>query len=712
MSTLNAPPDQIDRLSLGGFDTLNVGKGGTVSNVVDEGVINVNGGAANGTNIDGGTLNLNDGTISGTNVLGNLNINGGTAIDTHLHFAGTFNISGTVDGITFEGGEGEGEPPKYILKLKDFNSLQGTLGFNDQGPPYDVVFDFQNVTLSNVTMTANTITIDYGKNQSVTYKYTSLALVSGVHVDGNELFITVRGIPAPAFSAKSAGTIVYTAEFGIAPDATELNILNQFTQAQFDYGQKIGVMDPSVYAFQALGVALASGPHFQDTFGPTNVLYPVSSVGDVHFVDDSYASVFGHAGTAAQVQHFVDQLNFFEALYTAAGTFASASNIDLLARGAVYGQMLGIEHESGLIGEPAPSPIFNLTTSQDTIVLTESGSIVNGTFGGAGATWTTGDEIICTTTDATFNIQGIGAAGIIDVTSVLHNHVFGVQNVKVTANSGQVVHGDFTSTGPEGDWNDLAILTVTSQGTNAGVDNLTVDPNTAVQIMDTISTTATSEALTVNGGSTISINERNETSNAGIDVNGGSGTTAVTIKQIEDDVGLDGVVNIVDVNGTSNTDAGTIKNITLDGLAGTANSIVDNSLTELTINNSEFLGGRAVPAGLSINDNLTTPTATTLALNLSHDGVNAAGTGLAFLEITDTNDEYSTVHLALGSENSTLSFTDNGLTILDTPNAGTGAIVGVNLSPRRSTIMSRLRCNLISAGSTGRMIFSWTGRVR
>ena len=77
---------------------------------------------------------------------------------------------------------------------------------------------------------------------------------------------------------------------------------------------------------------------------------PLSTVGDVHFVDRAYASVLWSAGTAAQVQHFVDQLNFFETLYTTAGTFGSASNIDLLARGAMYGQMLGIEHESAPIG--------------------------------------------------------------------------------------------------------------------------------------------------------------------------------------------------------------------------------------------------------------------------------------------------------------------------------------------------------------------------
>src|SRR5262245_17050779 len=104
MSTFNAPPDQIDGLTLTFKDTLNVGKGGTVTNVDDQGVINVDGGTAIGTNIDTGTLNLNEGTISETNVNGTLNFNRGTAIDTHLHITGTFIISGMVDGITFEGG--------------------------------------------------------------------------------------------------------------------------------------------------------------------------------------------------------------------------------------------------------------------------------------------------------------------------------------------------------------------------------------------------------------------------------------------------------------------------------------------------------------------------------------------------------------------------------------------------------------------------------
>ena len=144
---------------------------------------------------------------------------------------------------------------------------------------------------------------------------------------------------------------------------------------------------------------------------------------------------------------------------------------------------------------------------------------------------------------------------------------------------------------------------------------------------------------------------------------------------------MDGIVNIVDVNGASKSDAGTITDITLDGISHFTvgddnvfgpNTIIDNALTNLTINNSDALGDGA---GLIIEDNLTTPTATTLNLSLSHDGVNAAGTGVAVIAITDANNEYSTVHLSLGAENSSLAFSDNGLTTLDTPDPGTGALV-------------------------------------
>jgi hypothetical protein len=106
--------------------------------------------------------------------------------------------------------------------------------------------------------------------------------------------------------------------------------------------------------------------------------------------------------------------------------------------------------------------------------------------------------------------------------------------------------------------------------------------------------------------------------------------------------------------------------------------IIDNALTNLTVNHSDLLGPMV---GLAIIDNLTTPTATTLTLSLGADGVNAAGAAVNQLVIADVKAEYSTIHLTLGAQNSFVNIIDNGLTTLDTPNAGTGALVGVSGDP-------------------------------
>jgi hypothetical protein len=207
--------------------------------------------------------------------------------------------------------------------------------------------------------------IDYIRAYSNDPNSTVVSLAPISSPDGVDTSNLYGATPAPGgnpitqpFSPRSAGTIVYTAEFGVAPSATELNVLVQFTIPQYTSGQQIGVMNPTIYAYQALGVALAStAEHFQNTFGPPT--YPASPSGDIQFVVDAYTSVFGLPGNAAQVQHFVDQLAYFEKLYSDAGVFGSAGNIDLLARGSIYGQMLGIQHEI----DPTAASIVGITTT-------------------------------------------------------------------------------------------------------------------------------------------------------------------------------------------------------------------------------------------------------------------------------------------------------------------------------------------------------------
>ena len=66
------------------------------------------------------------------------------------------------------------------------------------------------------------------------------------------------------------------------------------------------------------GQALADGSDtgstaFKSTWGPLTI----SS--DATFVTQAYTNVFAASGTAAQIQHFVDQLNFYRSIYTAYG---------------------------------------------------------------------------------------------------------------------------------------------------------------------------------------------------------------------------------------------------------------------------------------------------------------------------------------------------------------------------------------------------------
>ena len=159
---------------------------------------------------------------------------------------------------------------------------------------------------------------------------------------GNSTTITID----PALST-------YQKMYGAIPNSSELSNLVQFDNAQYSYGHSIGVQDPIVYVYQALGQALSEGSNngstaFKSSFGPAVI------ASDATFVVQAYTDAFGLQGGTAQIQHFVDQINFFKFIYAASGAFGlDIDRIDLLARGAVFGQMLGVEAENS---PPAPTP--------------------------------------------------------------------------------------------------------------------------------------------------------------------------------------------------------------------------------------------------------------------------------------------------------------------------------------------------------------------
>src|SRR5262245_34268510 len=89
--------------------------------------------------------------------------------------------------------------------------------------------------------------------------------------------------------------------------------------------------------YEALGLALAeSSPALQGILSP-------GTASNSDFVSLVYDTVFGAQPNAAQVQVFLGQLDSFESMYLASGAFGQdVTRIETLARGAVIGQMLGV----------------------------------------------------------------------------------------------------------------------------------------------------------------------------------------------------------------------------------------------------------------------------------------------------------------------------------------------------------------------------------
>ena len=190
------------------------------------------------------------------------------------------------------------------------------------------------------------------------------------------------------------------------------------------------------------------------------------------------------------------------------GTGSQATTTQTLVKNALFDIAQTAESPPGsvyvpgaaLSAQPAPFPFqgsgasttFNLTVTKDTVVLTQSNSVVNGLFGGAGATWTPGDTITAAagTTGQVFNITGNGPLGNINVTNLTGNKVSGVQTVNVFANTAlgalntESVTGDFTATGPMGAWTGLTQLNIASGSSILnGADTITADVTTNVAIV-------------------------------------------------------------------------------------------------------------------------------------------------------------------------------------------------------------------------------------
>jgi hypothetical protein len=139
--------------------------------------------------------------------------------------------------------------------------------------------------------------------------------------------------------------------YGAVGTSTEITkLVTQFLPGQVANAIQHGY-NPLVYASETLGLAFAFGDEnggmaFASKFGPSNAATPNTTAGDSTFATIASNAIFGPASTANLISVMQGFVANWKAFYTSNGVpgilGATADQIDLAARGAAWGDMVGV----------------------------------------------------------------------------------------------------------------------------------------------------------------------------------------------------------------------------------------------------------------------------------------------------------------------------------------------------------------------------------
>jgi len=233
---------------------------------------------------------------------------------------GTLETVGDLDSFRFSLTAGV----TYKFRLEGFDSISGSL--TDPNLQIARIRDSFPVATDDDSGVGRDSLIIFMPQETIDY----FATVSGKGNIGTWQFHVIGLDP---FDGAAETTFLFMTNQPLESNAT----LADFAQTQFTFSQQIGVLSPTVAMYEALGLALSEiSPALKGTLSPGNA-------SDSDFVSVIYGAVFGIQPSAAQVQVFLSQLDSFESIYLASGAFGQdTTRIETLARGAVIGQMLGV----------------------------------------------------------------------------------------------------------------------------------------------------------------------------------------------------------------------------------------------------------------------------------------------------------------------------------------------------------------------------------
>ena len=293
---------------------------------------------------------------------GNDSLDGGAGLDTAVYSGprSQYTITQTSTGITVAGPDG-------------IDTLSGI-----------ELAQFSDATITLVqpgTVSATTVQNDYiGIVRSSLPQDQATTVANAINSGAQTEFQYVNSLLSQVANTTFPAVAVEASMYGAVGTSAEVTALaTQFLPAQVENATKYG-FNPLVYSTEALGLVFAfnnetGSTAFATGYGPSNATMPNSTAGDLAFAAAASNGIFGAASTSTLVNAINNYVSNWKAFYSNNGipgiVNPSADQVDLAARGAAWGDAVGLGLANNLGSLQAQATEFLMDAAQGNAMYSE-----------------------------------------------------------------------------------------------------------------------------------------------------------------------------------------------------------------------------------------------------------------------------------------------------------------------------------------------------
>lgn len=303
--------------------------------------------------------------------------------DDHIEgFAGDDNLVGGPGNDSLDGGAGS-DIAVYSGPRSQYIITQTSTGITVAGPDgIDTLTGVELAQFSDATITlvqpgtvsATTVQNDYiGIVRSALPLDQATTVANAINSAAQTEFQYVNNLLSQVANTTTPAVAVEASMYGAVGTSVEVTALaTQFLPAQVANATKYG-FNPLVYATEALGLVFAfnnetGSTAFATGYGPSNATMPNSTAGDSAFAAAASNSIFGAASTSTLVNAINNYVSNWKAFYSNNGipgiSNPSADQVDLAARGAAWGDAVGLGLANNLGSLQAQATEFLMDAAQ------------------------------------------------------------------------------------------------------------------------------------------------------------------------------------------------------------------------------------------------------------------------------------------------------------------------------------------------------------